>query len=163
MKPFVSLAVAVASVFPSTSMAATEKFEIADLMKVDALGYECVLEVDLEKAFAVGKSVRAPRLCMVDPCKETSFDVLSREVIGTDPTSLEYDAFLRRQDNVCGGPIRAERTDEELAALVFNGSRVGRSGPIRLTSVPLPATGFLLPVALFCLRLKKSKFCGEKA
>lgn len=137
------LVTALACALPLTAYSAVINSSLDDILTTDSLGYECVNEDDLEIAFTVGKGVRAPQVCVSDPCADMDFQTLSREIIGTDPSSLEFDAFLRRQDEVCGGPQRAQFTDAEVRKFAFSGTPA-----TALTPVPLPNSLSLLFAAL---------------
>jgi hypothetical protein len=73
-----------------------------DLLQVDALGFECVAEEDIDRAFhATGKGLRLPRTCLPEPCSEA----LAREelaaLIGRPPTQSEWDDYYTRYADTC--------------------------------------------------------------
>jgi hypothetical protein len=148
------LAYLLVSFWMTTASAAT----IDDLVQVDALGYQCIADEDLERAWELGsKGARLPQTCIPDPCAETLTDQLLSTVLGYQPSQSEYMEYRGRLSNVCGTPsVWAERgfTDEELLAFFMgdgDGYPVGGGSKTPPPSVPLPATAYLLFAALMGL------------
>lgn len=138
-----------ATIAVSAHVAGAATVDLDGLQTTDRLGYGCVQEADLESAFALGgKGSRLPPICVVDPCADVTKDMFDA-LYGHQKSSLEYDAFLRRQDGQCGGPVRARFTDEQLLKFGFNGSRIPPQLP-PTQPVPLDASGgYLLAAAAF--------------
>lgn len=111
---------------------------LADLQRVDDLGFTCVPEDDLEAAFrATGKGIRLPQTCISDPCAQVLGDVEFSSLLGRPADAAEFADYRGRMTRVCGTPtIWAERgiSEERLLAFIFGGA------PIRLVYPPLPST-----------------------
>ncbi len=75
---------------------------IEALLRVDALGYECIAETDLERAFqASGKPFHLPRTCLPAPCaRQLSRDGLAR-VIGRPAATPVWDDYVARYAQSC--------------------------------------------------------------
>ncbi|PZX19074.1 hypothetical protein LX81_00773 [Palleronia aestuarii] len=88
---------------------------LAQILRVDALGYECIRQDELEIAFAAtGKGVRLPRTCLPAPCDVLTRGELGDFVIGRPTSDSEWDEYYARYAEHC----RAEVTpfDEEAPA-----------------------------------------------
>ena len=118
-------------------------------------GSECIMPDNLEAYWGSqgsGKSPRAPRLCMVDPCAE----VLSREDLGLfwfgrEVTFTEWRQYSRLMNVECQASIPF-MSDDVLLARVFNGTTVTNPSP-----VPLPASMWMLTAAMGGLALVKAR------
>ena len=92
-------------ILPAPAIAST--VALADLVRTDDLGFECISDADLELAFAAtGKGIRLPRTCLPDPCAILSRDRLGHEIIGRPPSEAEWDEYYARYAEYC----RAETT-----------------------------------------------------
>ena len=117
-----------------------------------AFGAECIMPDDLESYWGTqgsGKGLRAPRLCLINPCEE----MLSREDLGLfwlgrDATFTEWRQYARLMNAECKADIPL-MSDEVLLASVFNGTRVPPPEYVNSPSpVPLPASVWMLAAAI---------------
>lgn len=128
----------------------------------DAFG-GCITEEALDAAFDKGGVV--PRTCIPDPCAVIGVEEYHYAIVGRPVSPMEYDAFLRKQDETC--PIdtpRAQFTDRELIEWAFSAPPLplpkppnGETPP----AVPLPAGAWMLLSGLALLWARK--FFGRSA
>jgi hypothetical protein len=146
------------SLWVTSAAAAT----IDDLVQVDALGYQCIADEDLEQAWELGsKGARLPQTCIPDPCAETLTDQMLSTVLGYQPSQAEFMDYRGRLSNVCGTPtVWAERgySDEELLAFFMgdgDGYPVGGGRKTPPPAVPVPASALFLFTGLIGLGAAK--------
>lgn len=85
---------------PQQTRASTRPLDV--LVQVDALGYQCIPEAQLEAAFAAsGKGAYLPRTCLKDPCAAEPEETLLAELLGREPTEDEIDEFRQRHIVSC--------------------------------------------------------------
>lgn len=104
------LSSAVIALAPLSASAVT--VTIDDVLLVDELGYECVPEHRIEEAFALGKSVRLPRTCLPEPCaRALDVDELG-QLIGREPTRVEWDEYYSRYAEYCRAEVTPFSSDD---------------------------------------------------
>lgn len=129
---------------------------LADLQRVDDLGFSCIPEGDLEAAFrATGKGVRLPQTCIADPCAEVLDEVAFGSLLGRPADAAEFADYRGRMTRVCGTPtIWAERgiSEEQLLAFIFGGAPIRLAYPHLPAAQPVPVPGglILLGSAISC-------------
>ncbi len=80
------------------------------LTKIDALGYVCVREVDLEAAYAATgkKDGLVPQTCLPEPCRRALTRPELGDLMGREPGGWEWDRYYARYADFCvaetGGP-----------------------------------------------------------
>lgn len=145
---------------------------LAELERIDALGFTCIDEDDLEAAFgALGKGGRVPQTCIADPCAAVLDQGAFGALLGRPAQSIEFVDYRGRMARFCGTPtFWAERGigEDQLRAFVFDGPPIagfgGGSDPQPAGQVPLPAGLVLLASALGCasatgLCTRRSRCC----
>ncbi len=99
------VALACSAAFAATMSAdlyPADKPALSDLTLVDALGYACIPEKDIDLAFyATGKGMRLPRTCLPEPCEAALTPVQLAGLIGRDPYQREWDDYFSRYADVC--------------------------------------------------------------
>ena len=93
------------------ALAATvEPVSMADLIQIDALGFSCVEEENLELAFAATgkKDGVIPQSCLPKPCDRLLDTDQLAEYLGRNPTDEKWDEYVSRYAEYCvaetGGP-----------------------------------------------------------
>jgi hypothetical protein len=110
------------------------------LTQVDALGYSCIADEDLEEAWGLGsKSTRLPQTCIPKPCESTLTIEGFSEFLGVKATEEEYATYRERMAQLCGVPnIWAEKgiTDGDLMKFLFGGSPLPPEPPVVYAETP---------------------------
>lgn len=94
----------------SASAATVEPVSLDDIVQIDALGFSCVNEQDLERAFAATgkKDGVVPQSCLPKPCDRLLDADQLAEFLGRDPTDEKWDEYVSRYAEYCvaetGGP-----------------------------------------------------------
>ncbi len=112
---------------------------LADLLRVDALGYECIAESDLEAAFlATAKPFHLPRTCLPDPCARRLTRPELAEIIGRPPTEALWEEYVARQAQACEDPAAFPEPPAT--------TRVTAKAPARMTATNRDAAAFWAPL-----------------
>lgn len=159
---FTAAAVYCAATFASAATASTVRdlplldeeplgeFLLADLIKNDVLGGDCIAEDDIDLAFfATGKGMRLPRTCLPEPCSQALTPFKLAELIGRPAQQSEWDRYFSRYADACRKEVvsfddavaeepisTAEFWAPILGARVVQGQLV-RNEPIAIQSLPL--------------------------
>ena len=84
-----------------------------DLLRQDALGYDCIDENQIDVAFfAAGKGMRLPQTCLPEPCKAALSPVQLASVIGRPPSPAEWDEYYSRYAEICRKETIAFRSED---------------------------------------------------
>ena len=84
-----------------------------DLLRQDALGYDCIDENQIDVAFfAAGKGMRLPQTCLPEPCKAALSTVQLASVIGRPPSPAEWDEYYSRYAEICRKETIAFRSED---------------------------------------------------
>ncbi len=77
-------------------------FSLAELLREDPLGGDCIAEDDIDLAFfAAGKGLRLPRTCLPEPCDEALTPFRLAELIGRPASPEEWEQYFSRYADVC--------------------------------------------------------------
>ncbi|MGZ2258077.1 VPLPA-CTERM sorting domain-containing protein [Roseobacter sp. A03A-229] len=90
-------------------------FSLAELLREDPLGGDCIAEEDIDLAFfAAGKGMRLPRTCLPEPCNEALTPFRLAELIGRPAQPSEWEQYFSRYADACRKEVVS--FDEETAA-----------------------------------------------
>lgn len=135
---------------PSLDQEPLGEFLLAELIKNDVLGGDCIAEDDIDLAFfATGKGMRLPRTCLPEPCSQALTPFKLAELIGRPAQQSEWDRYFSRYADACRKEVvsfddavaeepisSAEFWAPILGARVVEGQLV-RNEPVAVQSVPL--------------------------
>ena len=81
---------------------------ISQIVQVDALGFDCIREEDIDVAFHLsGKGTRMPRTCLPEPCDAALTQPDLGALIGRPPTNAEWDDYYARYADTCRREVTA--------------------------------------------------------
>ncbi len=135
---------------PSVDEEPLGEFLLADLIRNDVLGGDCIAEDDIDLAFfATGKGMRLPRTCLPEPCSQALTPFKLAELIGRPAQQSEWDRYFSRYADACRKEVvsfddavaeepisSAEFWAQILGARVVQDQLV-RNAPIAVASIPL--------------------------